>query len=138
MFRRSVPAVLAGWLILSIAAGADEKERTFIDPAKAGPDFLVQGEYEGKIGDDTVAGLQVVALGDGKFDAAMYAKGLPGSGADKTRVPLKGETKDGVTAFTGTGFSGVLKEGVLTGTLDNVALKLKHVERQSPTIGAKP
>ena len=107
MLHRSVPALVAGWMILSVAATADEpKERTFIDPAKAGPDFLIQGEYEGKIGADTVVGLQVVALGDGKFDAAMYAKGLPGSGADKTRVPLKGETKEGVTTFTGSGFSG--------------------------------
>lgn len=139
MLRRSVLPVLAGCLLLSLAVLADEpKERTFTDPAKAGPDFLIQGEYEGKIGADTVAGLQVIALGDGKFDAVMYAKGLPGSGADKTRVPLKGETKDGVIAFTGNGFSGALKEGVFTGTLDNVELKLKRVERQSPTLGAKP
>jgi hypothetical protein len=139
MLRRSALAILAGCLILSVAARADEpKERTFVDPAKAGPDFLIQGEYEGKIGADTVAGLQVIALGDGKFEAAMYAKGLPGSGADKTRVPLKGETKDGETNFTGNSFSGALKDGVLKGTLDNVELKLKRVERQSPTIGAKP
>jgi hypothetical protein len=57
MVRHSVPALLAGWLIVSVAGGADEPpERAFIDPAKAGPDFLIQGEYAGKIGADTVAG----------------------------------------------------------------------------------
>jgi hypothetical protein len=139
MLRHAVMSALTACLILSIAAFADEpKERTFTDVAKAGPDFLVQGEYEGKIGENTLAGLQVIALGDGKFDAVMYAKGLPGSGADKTRVPLKGESKDGVTTFTGNGFSAKLQNGVFSGTLDNVELKLKRVERQSPTMGAKP
>jgi hypothetical protein len=136
---RAAAPILAACLIIAAAGFADEpRPRTFIDPAKAGPDFLVQGEYEGKIGENTVAGLQVIALGDGTFDAVMYAKGLPGSGADKTRVPFKGETSDGVTTFTGNGFSGKLQNGVLTGTLDNAELKLKRVERQSPTMGAKP
>ncbi len=139
MSRRAVLSALAACLVLSLAASADEsKERTFTDAAKAGPDFLVQGEYEGKIGENTIAGLQVIALGDGKFDAVMYAKGLPGSGADKTRVPLKGESLGGVTTFTGNGFAGKLQNGVFSGTLDNAELKLKRVERQSPTMGAKP
>ncbi|MGE5193569.1 MAG: DUF1080 domain-containing protein, partial [Deltaproteobacteria bacterium] len=139
MLPRAVLRVLACCLVLSVACSADEpKPRTFTDAAKAGPDFLIQGEYEGKIGENTVAGLQVIALGDGKFDAVMYAKGLPGSGADKTRVPLKGETKGGVATFTGNGFSGKVQNGVLTGALDNVELKLKRVVRQSPTMGARP
>jgi hypothetical protein len=118
---------------------ADEpKVRTFIDPVQAGPDFLIQGEYEGRIGNDTIAGAQVIALGDGKFDAVLFAKGLPGSSADKTRLPVKGETKDGVPTFTAEKFQASIKNGVLAGTLDNVALKLARVERQSPTIGAMP
>lgn len=139
MLRRTLATLLAGWLVLSVAHSADDpKPRVTTDPAKAGPDFLIQGEYEGKIGNDNVAGVQVIALGDGKFDAVMYAKGLPGSGADKTRVPLKSETKDGVLTFTGNNFAGTLKDGVFSGTLDNVTLALKRVERQSPTLGAKP
>ncbi len=139
MLRRSVVAVLAGWLVLAAPLYGDEpKLRVTTNKAKAGPDFLIQGEYEGRIGNEAVAGVQVIALGDGKFDAVMYAKGLPGNGADKTRVPLKGETKDGVLTFTGNNFAGTLKEGAFTGTLDNVTLQLKRVERQSPTLGAKP
>jgi hypothetical protein len=127
-------------VILLAVGRADEAkpERTFIDPAKAGPDFLIQGEYEGKAGTDTLVGAQVVALGDGKFDAVLFAKGLPGAGADLTRVPLKGETRDGVTTLAGTSFAGAVRDGVLSGTLDNVELKLSRIERQSPTLGARP
>ena len=46
------------------ADAQDAKPRTFTDPAQAGPDFLIQGEYEGKIGNDTVGGAQVIALGE--------------------------------------------------------------------------
>ena len=119
-------------------ANADEPpERTFIDPAKAGADYAIQGEYEGKIG-DSVAGLQVVALGKGAFDAVLFAKGLPGSGADLTRVPAHGETKEGVLKFAGEGLSGTIRDGAFSGALDNVELRLKRVERQSPTMGARP
>lgn len=139
MTYRTVLLLLAAWPILFSGALADEpKERAFTDAAKAGPDFLIQGEYEGKIGGDMLAGAQVIALGEGKFDAVLFAKGLPGSGADKTRVPLTGETKDGAVAFTGLGFAGTLKGGAFTGTLDNVQMQLKRVERRSPTTGARP
>jgi hypothetical protein len=139
MLRRGHrPLSLLFLFLVSAAVADDPKERTFTDASKAGPDFLIQGEYEGKIGEQTVAGLQVIALGDGKFEAVLYAKGLPGSGADKTRVPLKGETKDGATVFTGMGFAGKLEKGLLSGTLDDVEMKVKRVERQSPTMGAKP
>lgn len=122
---------------LFTALAQDKKERTFIDSTKA-PDYAIQGEYEGRIGNDSLVGAQVVALGDGKFDAVLYSKGLPGGGWDRTKIPLKSETKDGVITFTGFNFVGTLKDGKLTGTLDNAELSLKRVERQSPTMGAKP
>src|SRR5579871_653209 len=69
----------------------------FTDPAKAGPDFQVQGEYVGelKVGDKTEKiGLQVVALGKGEFEATAFHGGLPGDGwsrGDKT-AKCKGKT----------------------------------------------
>lgn len=139
MSSRACLCVLFSLVAVSVTAfAADPPERTFIDPAKAGPDYAIQGEYEGSIGGTATAGLQVVALGNGKFDAVFYAKGLPGSGADKTRVPAQGETKDGVPTFTREGLSATIRDGVFSGTLDNAELRLKRVERQSPTTGARP
>ena len=92
-----------GLSALAFGAGGE----AFLDAEKAGPDFKVQGEYEGTIGQKTKFGAQVVALGDGKFDVVLLQKGLPGGPKDaawdgKTRVMLKGETKDGVVELSGT------------------------------------
>lgn len=142
MIRHSSIACGLLVLVVSLAPAFDEPKKgpsTFIDPAQAGPDFVVQGEYEGKIGDGSLLGAQVVALGDGKFDAILCAKGLPGAGWDKTKVPLKGETREGITSLQGTNFSGMIKDGVLSGKGDgDVTFELKKVMRQSPTLGAKP
>ena len=139
MLPRAGLFVLFSSAALSITALANEpSERTFTDPAKAGPDYGIQGEYEGQIGRDTVAGVQVIALGNGSFDAVLFAKGLPGSGADKTRVLVHGENKEGIPTFTGESFSGTIRDAIFTGTLDNAELRLKRVERESPTMGARP
>ena len=57
---------------------------TITDIAKAGADFQLQGEYIGTIGTrrraQSMLGLQVVALGDGQFQAVGYPGGLPGAG----------------------------------------------------------
>jgi 3-keto-disaccharide hydrolase len=116
------------------------EKQVFLDAKSAGPDFQVQGEYVGTIGKGTKTGAQVVALGNGKFDAVLYAKGLPGAGWDgKTKVRLKGMTKDGKTTFTGKNFRGTIEKGEFTGTADEgVKFQLKKTLRKSPTLGAKP
>lgn len=132
--------MVLGTSTMVFAAGGE----AFLDAEKAGPDFKVQGEYEGTIGAKTIFGAQVVALGDGKFDVVLLQKGLPGgpkgSAWDgKTRVMLKGETKDGLVELTGTNFKGTIKDGVLSGTAEeNVKYEGKKVERKSETLGAKP
>ena len=131
-----VLAALAG--LFGSALADEPKVKTFTDPAKAGPDFLIQGEYEGRIGKERVAGLQVIALGDGKFDAVLFPKGLPGTGSENTRIALKGETKDGRLSLAGEKCSGEIKDGTFTGSCEDAELKLKRIERQSPTLGAKP
>ena len=76
---------------------------TYTDPDKAektDKDFTIQGEYTGKIKDDdgneVNVGVQVIALGGGKFKAVGYPGGLPGDGWNKQeKVEADGELKDG-------------------------------------------
>ncbi|MCH8828092.1 MAG: DUF1080 domain-containing protein [Planctomycetes bacterium] len=134
-------AVFAAAIIFAPTSTAGQKQkRTFLDGKAAGPDFIVQGEYLGIIGEKTKLGAQVIARGNGKFDAVLYAKGLPGAGWDgKTKVVMKGETKNGVTIFTGKNFKGHISGGVFTGSAEaNVQFKLKKTARVSPTLNAKP
>src|SRR5262249_17628131 len=115
-----------------------KKPDVFTSAAEAGPDFAVQGEYEGGADKDKL-GAQVVALGGGKFDVYLLAGGLPGAGWDgKPPVKAPAKTDDGKTKVSGA-FDGALADGRLTGkTTDGREVSLKRVERKSPTLGAKP
>ena len=143
--RRLMVSVASALFALSVATFASAAPgEAFIDPEQAGPDFKVQGEYEGTIGEKTKFGAHVIALGEGMFDVVLYQKGLPGGPKDaawdgKTKVMLKGETKDGAVELSGTNFNGTIKDGVISGTAeDNVKYAGKKVERKSETLGAKP
>ncbi len=143
--RRLTAFVASAMMTLGVSAFAFAAGgEAFTDPALAGPDFKVQGEYEGTIGTKTKFGAQVIALGEGKFDVVLLQKGLPGGPKDaawdgKTKVMLKGETKDGVVELSGTNFKGTIKDGVLSGTAEeDVKYEGKKVERKSETLGMKP
>ena len=131
-------------MIFAVAAAADLKKGV-TDAADAGPDFAVQGEYVGEVPGDggaTKVGVQVIALGDGKFHAVGYVGGLPGAGWDgKKKIEADGQTKDGVTTFTHeNGGKATLKDGALSviGDEGKVVGTLKKVDRKSPTLGQKP
>jgi len=69
----------------------------------------------------------------------LYGKGLPGESWDgKTRLALTGETVGGKLQLSGTNFRGVVEGGAIQADLDGVKFTLKKVDRQSPTLGAKP
>jgi 3-keto-disaccharide hydrolase len=110
------------------------------------PDFKIQGDYAGEVkapdGDDAVkVGVQVIALGDGKFRAVSHLGGLPGDGSDgKSRVAVDGKLKDGVVTFESDHARGEIKDGKLhVVTPDGEVLaELKKIERKSPTLGARP
>jgi 3-keto-disaccharide hydrolase len=134
-------AVLIAGLIpaLLIAKGP-----AYDDPKKADADFPFQGEYAGTIksedGEQKV-GLQVIALGGGKFHAVGYHGGLPGAGWNgKSPNEADGELNDGAAVFAGAETIAAIKDGMAT-----IASKtgkpfgqLTKTHRESPTLGAKP
>jgi hypothetical protein len=109
------------------------------------PDFKIQGEYSGavKVEEDgeLIVGVQVIALGEGKFHAVGYPGGLPGEGSNATtKVEADGQLKDGMVKFGTEQASGQIRDGVLrvVGADGSVLAEMKHVERKSPTLGAVP
>lgn len=125
-------------LLAPLLPAADSK-----DTAPDDPDFLVQGEY---LGDVTKSegkmrlGMQVIALGKGKFHAVAYHGGLPGGGWDKSdKRECDGETVDGVTTFKDGDNTAKIKGGAVSITAEGGVTvgELQKVSRQSSTLDAK-
>ncbi len=128
------------------AQRADEGP-TYTDPHQTDEDFDIQGEYRGWMHtlrsprSSTKIGLQVVALGDGQFDAVKFAGGLPGDGwIGHVRTPFHGVRIGETVRLDGADYGIDITEGVATllrrdGTK---AGELRKVERVSPTMGAIP
>ena len=112
----------------------------FLIEAEAGPDFLVQGEYEGAITGKGKLGAQVVAGGEGQFAVVILQGGLPGAGWDgKDPEKAAAKTEDGKTTLAGGSWTGVIADGKLAGkTPDGAEFALTRVIRHSATEGAKP
>lgn len=108
-----IACVLAA--LCAVTGFTGESAKTYTDPeaAKGDPDFLLQGEYT-----NADSGLQVVALGGGKFYTATLKGGLPGAGWDGKPVASALLETDGVKKVIEGGW--------------------KRVERASPTLGQKP
>lgn len=113
----------------------------FLNAKDAGPDFKVQGEYVGMVHDGQVKlGMQVIARGDGKFEAWAYPGGLPGAGWNQElRLKAEGETKDGVTVLKSERGTAEIKDGMMVayGNDGDKMGELKKVVRKSPTLGKK-
>lgn len=126
---------------------AAEQRRRFAvtDLNQVDADYHNQGEYGGDVlfeGCRRQIGLQVMALGDGKFDALLYRGGLPGNGYDfSSIVKLSGSrsgdqvilTGDNLIVYLQTGYAGVVKTaaGVRLGFL-------QPMKRLSQTLGLRP
>jgi len=137
-----IPAVLASCLLL-FASIAQAKGPKYTDPAKADADFAFQGEYRGEIDIEGIKikiGVQVIALGEGKFSSVSYVGGLPGDGWDgKEKRAMSGELKDGVVVFDDDHAHGEIKGGKMhvTAKQGNASGILDKVMRKSPTAGKK-
>ncbi len=139
--RAIVKSFLTSVLLFSSAAMAQD---TFVTVEDAGPDYAVQGEYVGEVkhdGESVKLGMQVIALGDQKFDAVAYPGGLPGDGwVGEEKFRASGATTDGETKVTAAGHGyAILKNGaaMLYSESGEARGTLKKVERKSPTLNAK-
>jgi hypothetical protein len=144
--------MVSGWLIAGLllvfcvktAAAVEPKEPAFTDPQTAGIEFNLQGEYVGEVQGDnekTKVGVQVIALGDGKFKSMGFIGGLPGDGWSRGGEVHMGEGQlEGETVlFKADELTAELKAGMITVTRDgNKIAELSKILRQSPTLGAKP
>ena len=118
-------------------------EPVWTDPAaaaKESPDFMIQGEYHQQ---GAACGIQVVALGGGKFEAYVLGGGLPGAGWEpgKSRERVEGgTTQDGIELIAPDSKTKILiKGGQLTlHSADKPAITLPRAARKSPTLDAKP
>ncbi len=129
----------------ALAHAAEGQHEATTDPAKADADFAMQGEYLGQfdLGDgvEQQFGMQLIALGGGKFHIVAYIGGLPGAGWDGfTKLEADAEAKDGVLEISANEGSATLADGVVTvKTADgNVLGELRKTERKSETEGAAP
>ena len=121
------------------------KPKAYVDPAVTDDDFIIQGEYVGKDEEGNRFGTQVIALGEGKFEAVRYKGGLPGDGWDGdrseiTRVP--GSREQGEMTVV---FNGPKSRGEADGARIFVSqmhkepiMDLKRASRESPTLNAAP
>lgn len=92
----------------------DDPLFTTPEEARQDPDYLVQGEYSGPR-----RAMQVIALGEGEFEAVIYDGGLPGAGWNGV-APRRLE---------------LYAEEVAELAESN---QMERAERRSPTLGLKP
>lgn len=143
---RKINFALAIFVLINVsllAVGQCANGPAVTDPAEAGPDFAVQGEYQGTIDDGTDSvkwGAQVIALSEGKFQLVGYQGGLPGDGWNRgdKRVTAEGTTSGDSTTFKADQWTATISGGQLAVSEGDKQLgTLKKVERKSPTLEAK-
>jgi len=144
------PHLVCSILVLALgltahAADVNKADRTWTDPntaAAENADFWVQGEY-GIHKKGQAWAVQVIALGDGRFDGYLLAGGLPGLGWDRNRakIRLNGVRQDDIVplASSDSTIKAVIQEDHIVVHRDGVEIAdLPRLIRQSPTLGAKP
>jgi Domain of Unknown Function (DUF1080) len=150
--RLAYAAVIVTALAQSFCAGlsyaqARQANRlaAITDRAEAGSDYFLQGEYAGwkfvPGRGNEYTGLQVVALGEGKFDAVEYRGGLPGNGWDRTtKAKHSGAIENGQLALSSSGQRFAVGGGmaIASDSAGRELGRLIKMERRSPTLGLSP
>jgi len=149
---------LCGWVATNILLGsgslfagesikpADAAKKAVTDLRQVDDDYAYQGEYAGCVCEPRCgwiwSGLQVIARGDGRFDAVLYRGGLPGSGGDRhTKRMLAGQLHDGVLVLSaGDGWSVIADCQSATVYSQDARQRgtLAKQQRVSPTLDAAP
>lgn len=123
-------------LFLAATAWPQENKVAVTDAAQADADFAWQGEYAG-----SNWGLQVVAGGNGRFDAMLYPEGLPGAGWRKTqRFHLNGALEGDTVVLKGQQYAATVRVNQAD-ILDNAGRPLGRLTKRirvSPTLGLRP
>ncbi|MBM4023024.1 MAG: DUF1080 domain-containing protein [Planctomycetes bacterium] len=146
---RFTAAIVVAACLSALAATAAARNPAYTDPAATDADFPFQGEYVGTVkheAGDARYGVQVVALGDGKFSAVAYPGGLPGDGWQGTdKITGAGVREGELVRIEGVDLAGTKRRGEIRGgglvVLDDAGqaiATLPKVERKSPTLGEKP
>ena len=145
-FQVVLLAIAFGLSLSMSASFAQDLKKGVTELAHVDADFHIQGEYSGNVtqadGWCRAVGLQVVALGDGKFDALWYPGGLPGNGYDgSTRRKLSGQRAGDLVVLTGDGQTIELRQGYAASVKNaagGIVGYLSPMYRYSLTAGAAP
>ncbi|MCH2113687.1 MAG: DUF1080 domain-containing protein [Pirellulales bacterium] len=113
------------------------------DPKTSDADFALQGEYSGALQIDSktiYVGVQVIALGDGAFQAVRYDGGLPGNGWNKNPLErIDGKLEGGQVVFSGKHATATLADSSIKISLGDYSVgELAKVQRKSHTLGKTP
>jgi hypothetical protein len=137
-----IMAVVMGSLTAVASRAAEEKPAEFANPAEAA-DYNLQGEYKGQVtleGVEQAFGVQLVAGGEGQFNAVAYPGGLPGDGWDGGAKLEADGKREGQKITFSTGSTAELQEGELAiHNADGQLLgRLKKVHRKSRSLELPP
>jgi hypothetical protein len=148
MSNRLLPHLIVSMLtfnlaVVAFAAPPNASKFAITDPTKVDEDYALQGEYIGDVSDvsfgNRSAGLQVIARGDGAFEAVLLSGGLPGAGWDRgERTTLAGEREGESLNLTNDNYK-ISVNGRVALVSDSAGVEvgtLRKIMRISPTIGA--
>lgn len=133
-------------LLISITTPINAQDRIAISKlADVDEDFAFQGEYVGLTLPDgssilQTVGLQVIARGNGQFEAVAHTGGLPGNGAGKTKQQLKGQRAGDLLELSSESLNVKIqnREATLFSAIGNKLGSFFQVHRKSPTLGKLP